>query len=196
MIATTAQAKAPPLRQKKCGVCRAPFTPIRPLQRVCGFACACVMVEKAAAKRSAKESAIERAKDRIAKERIKSRSAWMKEAQAAVNRYVRQRDADKPCISCGRFHEGQWHAGHYRSVGSAPHLRFDADRNIFKQCAPCNNHLSGNIINYRIGLIQRIGQQAVDELESDQSTKKYTIDELREIKRIYNEKHKAISERR
>ncbi|MHB8915371.1 MAG: recombination protein NinG [Thiobacillus sp.] len=193
MTSTNAQAKAPALRQKKCGGCREPFTPIRPLQRVCGLPCAVIVANKAAAKRSAKESAMERAKDRIAKERIKSRSAWMKEAQSAVNRYVRLRDADKPCISCGRFHEGQWHAGHYRSVGSAPHLRFDADRNIFKQCAPCNNHLSGNIINYRLGLIQRIGQQAVDELESDQSTKKYTIDDLREIKRIYNQRYKEMT---
>ena len=91
----------------------------------------------------------ERKELREAKQRIKTRAEWLKEAQSEVNRYVRLRDKDLPCISCGRFHNGQYHAGHYRTVGSAPELRFELS-NIHKQCAPCNNHLSGNIVNYRL----------------------------------------------
>lgn len=130
-----------------------------------------------------------------AKERIKTRSQWMKETQAAVNGYVRERDRELPCVSCGRFHNGQYHAGHYRSVGSAPELRFNT-RQIWKQCAPCNNHLSGNLINYRIELIKRIGQEAVDWIEGPHEPKRYTIDDLKAIKALYNAKTRELVKQR
>ena len=98
----------------------------------------------------------------------------------AVNAYVRTRDDKEPCISCGRYHEGQYHAGHYRSTGSSPALRFDL-ANIHKQCMPCNTHLHGNLIPYRVNLIQKIGLAEVERLEGPQEPKKYTIDELKDI---------------
>lgn len=193
MTAITAASKAPALRQKKCGVCRVPFTPIRPLQRVCGFSCACVMVEKALAKRSAKESAIERLAIRKAKEKIKSRSAWLAEAQAAINRYRRTQDAlaGYGCISCGT-HNGKQNGGHYRSVGASPETRF-LEENIHLQCERCNSYLSGNIFNYRKGLIARYGIEYVEKLEGPHEAKHCTIDDLREIKRIYNQKYKEMT---
>ena len=75
-------------------------------------------------------------------------------------------------------------AGHYRSVGSAPHLRFD-ERNCHAQSKQDNRFLSGNAVDYRIGLIARIGQEAVDALESDQSVRKYTVEEIKAIKAKY-----------
>ena len=54
------------------------------------------------------------------KEKLKSRSDWLKDLQRVFNEFIRLRDADLPCISCGRYHQGQWHAGHYRSVGGLP----------------------------------------------------------------------------
>ena len=117
----------------------------------------------------------------------------MRETERSVNAYVRTRDKGMPCISCGRFHDGQWHAGHYRSKGSAPHLRFDAERNIFRQCAPCNTYLSGNLINYRRGLIARIGIADVELLEADSTPRKYTIDELKAIKAKYTAMTKELS---
>jgi len=124
---------------------------------------------------------------------IKPRAKWLKEAEQAVNAYIRERDEALPCISCGRFHEGQWHAGHYRSVGAAPELRFHED-NIHKQCQPCNTHKSGNAIEYRIGLIQRIGVARVEWLEGPHSPVKYTIEDAQRIKAEFKAKLKAIRE--
>lgn len=82
-------------------------------------------------------------------------------------------------------------AGHYRSVGSAPHLRFD-ERNCHAQSKQDNRFLSGNAVDYRIGLIARIGQKAVDALEADQSVRKYTVDEIKAIKAEYRAKTKEL----
>jgi hypothetical protein len=44
---------------------------------------------------------------------------------------------------------------------------------------------SGNILEYRIRLVKKIGQSAVDWLEGPHEAKRYTIDELKEIKARY-----------
>lgn len=119
------------------------------------------------------------------------RSHWLKQAQTAFNAFIRARDSDQPCISCGRHHDGQYHAGHYRSVGSCPELRFD-ERNVFKQCMPCNAHLSGNLINYRVNLILKIGPEAVESLEGPHDPKKYTVDDLKQIASAYKRKLKEL----
>jgi hypothetical protein len=172
------------MRQKKCSVCREQFQPVRPLQSVCGLQCAVIAAESAKAKQVRKEY-------RSAKQKMKSRADWLREAQAAFNRYIRLRDHDKPCISCGRQHQGQWHAGHYRSVGACPELRFE-ELNVHKQCAPCNDHLSGNIVEYRRGLIERIGIYQVEWLEGNHEAKKYTIEEIKAIKAEYTHKAKEV----
>lgn len=136
----------------------------------------------------------ERKKLAEAKERVKTRSQWQREAQTAFNAYIRERDKDLPCVSCGRHHEGQYHAGHYRTTAAAPQLRFD-ERNVWKQCAPCNNHLSGNIANYRPELIKRIGQSQVDEIENNAEIKRWTIEELKQIKDEYKAKLKELKQR-
>ncbi len=89
--------------------------------------------------------------------------------------------------SCGRFHDGQYHAGHYRSVGSHPELRFDED-NVHKQCAPCNNHKSGDVVNYRINLVAKIGAAAVARLEGPHDARKWTVEEIKAIKALYRAK--------
>ena len=101
------------------------------------------------------------------------------------------RDAKEPCISCGRYHEGQYHAGHYRSVGSTPELRFN-ELNCHKQCSVCNNYLSGNAIEYRRGLVAKIGIDQVEWVEGKHEPNKYTIDEIVQIKKYYQQKIKDI----
>lgn len=126
-----------------------------------------------------------------AKERLKTKADHAREAQSAVNAWIRERDKDQPCISCGRHHQGQYHAGHYRTVGANPDLRFE-ELNIHKQCAPCNNHKSGNIVEYRINLVKRIGQDNVDWLEGPHDPKRYTVEDLQEIKREYRRRLREI----
>lgn len=178
-------------RLKKCKACRSEFLPARPFQTWCTPECG-VAIAKKNSKRMANEKAKgERKAAREAKEKVKTRAEYMREAQQAFNAWVRARDADLPCVSCGRHHHGQYHAGHYRSVGSSPSLRFEP-LNVWKQCAPCNNHLSGNAIEYRIELVKRIGLEKVEWLEGPHDPKKYTIDDLKSIRAEYKAKLKEL----
>ncbi|BES72185.1 hypothetical protein RE428_32030 [Marinobacter nanhaiticus D15-8W] len=125
------------------------------------------------------------------KAELKPRSKVLKEAQAEFNKFIRLRDRDRPCISCGSYTAGQYHAGHYRTTKAAPELRFE-ELNCHKQCAQCNNFDSGNIVEYRISLIQRIGQEAVDWLEGLHAPKKYSIDDLEAIKAHYRKQNREL----
>ncbi|MFY9326459.1 MAG: recombination protein NinG [Georgfuchsia sp.] len=169
---------------RKCKTCGTRYEPTMRVQTACSVPCAIEQAKVARVKKEAKE-------DREKKLKLKPRAQWMREAQAVFNRFIRARDAGQPCISCGRHHPGQIHAGHYMSTGARPELRFD-ERNVHAQCAPCNNHLSGNIALYRAGLIAKIGLPAVESLEGQHEPKKYSIDELREIKAIYTQKLKQL----
>lgn len=132
-------------------------------------------------------------KQRKRKLKDEDRSFQLKKTQQIFNKYIRLRDNANPCISCGKHHAGQYHAGHYRSVGSAPELRFDS-KNCWKQCAPCNNHLSGNLVNYRINLIARHSVELVDYLEGKHEPKRYTIADLKELQTKYSQLIKELTD--
>jgi len=125
------------------------------------------------------------------KEELKTRRDYEREAQKEFNAYCRERDRALPCISCRRFHQGQWHAGHYRSTAAAPELRFN-EENVNKQCSVCNNHLSSNAVEYRKGLIEKIGIEKVEWLEGPHEPLKFTIDELKQIRDKYRVMAKAL----
>lgn len=133
----------------------------------------------------------EKKADRAKREKLKPRADWLKEVQIAFNTYVRCRDDKLPCISCGRHHQGQWHAGHYLSTGARPELRFEPD-NVHKQCQPCNTHLHGNLVLYRLALIEKIGLDRVEWLEGPHEPQKWTIEDLKTIKADYGAKTKAL----
>ena len=159
--------------------------------KVCSDSCAVELLRKTREEAKLKADRTERVETKKALERLKTRSDWLKDAQVVFNQYIRERDKLEPCISCSRHHQGQYHAGHYLSTGARPNLRF-VENNVHKQCQPCNTHLSGNLINYRINLIQKIGVEAVVQLETDFEPKKYTIDDLKEIIKIYRNKVKML----
>lgn len=122
---------------------------------------------------------------------VKPLSYWMKRAQAAFNAWVRERDKDKPCISCCRHHQGQYHAGHFRPAGSNPEIRFEPD-NCHKQCSVCNAHLSGNLILYRQSLIEKIGLARVEFLEGPHEPKRYRKEDYQAIEAEYKQKLKQL----
>jgi len=175
-----------PAKPKKCRVatCRALFVPARMGQSVCSPACAMVDAPRNEPKARKALAEIGRKELRAAKVKIKSRAQHMKEAQTAFNAWIRERDVGLPCVSCGRHHNGQWHAGHYRTVGGNPELRFEP-LNVWRQCAPCNNHKSGDIVNYRLELVKRIGADKVDWLEGPHEPQRHTIEQLQAIKAKY-----------
>lgn len=170
-------------KAKPCEVCERVFVPDRMGQIVCRPACAMARVRQA--KKAERESTRKR------KDAIKSKADWAREAQTAFNAYIRARDEGLPCISCGRHHQGQWHAGHYLSTGARPELRY-TESNVHRQCAPCNTHLSGNAVLYRIGLIERIGLQAVEWLEGPHEMPKWTAEDYRAIRDTYRAKLKGL----
>lgn len=169
---------------RKCKVCSEPFESYRPMQKVCSWQCAKSIAKVAVEK-------IEKQKLKALKEKLKTRNEWLKEAQVAFNAFIRMRDIELPCISCGRHHTGQYHAGHYLSVGARPALRFD-EANVHKQCQPCNTHLSGNIVLYRKSLISKIGQEEVDRIESANVPGKWTVEEIKSIRQIYLAKYRQL----
>jgi hypothetical protein len=132
----------------------------------------------------------EKAKDRQTLEAMKTMPKLHKEARFWFNRWIRLRDAEKPCISCGApppdlsgLHAGR-DCGHFRSVGSAGHLRYSED-NAAAQCVHCNQHLSGNYLGFRNGQIERIGLARVEALENDNRPEKWQRDQVRGIRDTY-----------
>jgi hypothetical protein len=200
MIGSAVKKSPPARRTKRCvnAECGTAFIPQRLGQKVCSPSCALAEAKNPANQEKARKvlAELDLQDIKVRKEKLKSRGDHLREAQQAFNEYIRWRDqlAGHWCISSGKpldWSGNAVDAGHYRSVGSAPHLRFD-ERNCHAQSKQDNRFLSGNAVDYRIGLIARIGQAAVDELESDQSVKKYTVDDLKEIKALYRAKTREL----
>jgi hypothetical protein len=183
---------------KSCAICKMPFNPTRPLQAVCSLPCAIEYTRyhpTTKAQKMARRTARRALQAR--REALKTRSDHMNELQKICNRYVRLRDAGKPCISCGRNTGAKMNAGHFLSVGSHPELRFDVGDNggignIFLQCEHCNSWKSGNQVKYRAALVEKYGEAAVSELERQKPPAKWTIDQLEEMKEAFKAKIKAL----
>lgn len=174
--------------QARLGGCGEMFIPRRQFQKACAPACAHRMIDR----RKAKD---DRRQTRAQLEALKTVPKLKQEAQREVNRFVRARDrlAGHGCICCGQpltwqsGRGGAVDAGHYRSTGSADHLRFDLD-NIHAQRADCNRYRAGRAVDYRLGLIARIGLARVEALESNNIPVKWTRDGLRQIRDEYRRK--------
>lgn len=184
-------AKQPKPKKCKNPACGISFPPQRLGQAVCSPKCGLAIKDVNQAKARKSLADIGRKELRAAKVKIKSRAQHMKEAQTAFNAWIRERDIGLPCVSCGRHHNGQWHAGHYRTVGGNPELRFEP-LNVWRQCAPCNNHKSGDIVNYRLELVRRIGVDKVDWLEGPHEPRRHTIEQLQAIKADYRAKTREL----
>lgn len=120
-----------------------------------------------------------------------------KKLQTIFNLYIRLRDCGEKgwahCISCDKVLQfDQTQAGHFWSVGAYPAVRFD-ERNVHVQGACCNTFKHGNLLEYQPRLIDKIGQQAYDELKHDRSiAKKYTVFDLQEMIEIYTNRVKEL----
>lgn len=177
------------MKPKTCRVCKAEYTPSRMAQKVCSPLCALALAKSDRAKQERKKALLARNQARQRLESMKSIPVLLQEADKAFCAFIRARDksAGHACISSGKplnWNGNQVDAGHYRSRGAASHLRYD-ERNAHAQSKHDNRHLGGNVVEYRKGLIARIGIEAVEALENDNSTHKWTREELREIRDRY-----------
>ena len=190
----TIERKAPKPKICKNPACGISFPPQRLCQKVCSPKCGLAIKDVNQEKARKSLAQVERKEIKVRKEKLKSRADHLKDTQIAFNAWVRARDAELPCISCGRHHQGKYDAGHYRTVGSNPALRFEP-LNCHRQCSPCNTQLSGNIVNYRIELVKRIGAELVEWLEGPHEAKKYTIDQLKAMTAEYRAKTRELKGR-
>lgn len=178
-------------RSKQCSHCSRIFTPARPLQQVCSPRCAAQLTKV----RKAKEKAELKAR----KQALETIPELIRAADRAFAAFIRERDrqAGHPCISSGKpldWSGNQVDAGHYRSRGAASHLRYDP-RNCHAQSKYENRHRAGNAVEYRIRLIERIGLEEVESLESDNTPHHWTRDELRQIAATYRTKLRELKAR-
>ncbi len=185
-----------PKKPRKCRVCKTDFQPTRPLQNVCGAECALIQAKAKRTKDERIAAKEDRKVIRMKKEKLKTIRDWIKEVQVEFNAYIRERDKNQLCICCNQPLQsgdigGKYDCGHYRSVGSAPHLRFDP-RNAHAQRKKCNRWGAGRAVDYRLGLIARIGLDAVEAIESDNEPRKYTIPELIELKAKFKRMRKEL----
>lgn len=178
-------------RKRKCAVktCRAEFEPRSMTHKVCGPACAKSHMEAEKARKEKRER-------QEGLRKLKRRADYIAETQRDFNAYIRERDrlAGHACISSGKpldWSGNNVDAGHYRSRGSAPHLRFD-ERNCHAQSKQENRYASGNATDYRLGLIARYGLAYVEELEADNTERKFSIADLVAIRATYKAKLKEL----
>lgn len=172
------------LKPKKCHHCSLKFSPKRSsLEIACSTKCAIELSRKK----------IVDDKVKAMKENLKGRSFYIGLLRAAFNTYIRMRDKDEPCISCGTRANVNYDAGHWLPAGNYSYLRFNED-NVNKQCSKnCNKEKHGNIHEYRIGLIKKIGHFRVEKLEVDRHKKlDLSIPELQEKIKHYKQLTKSL----
>lgn len=180
------------LKKKKCKYCGVLFSPRTTIQKNC-YESDCIkkFYEENKTKINKVTTKRKQAERKELKEKMLTISQLKQRARTPFQKWIRLRDKDKPCISCGKFDCADWAGGHYFSAERYSGLIFD-ERNVHKQCNTyCNVFKSANLINYRIGLIERYGEEYVLQLESEADEKrdyKYTREELEEIKNYYLKK--------
>lgn len=180
--------------RRKCLNCRKHFAPTSNGQVVCSWPCNIAQTRKQAKK--ARETAMQKlnpvcrslaagshASVSNPKRIIKPIGHWLDLTQRHVNELRRKTclaNGDG-CISCGTHYSPEWHAGHYRTIAAAGHLRFEPD-NIWLQCSFCNIERSGNRVAFRAALVARIGESRVLVLENDNRLHRWTRGEVKAIR--------------
>ena len=183
-------------KPRKCAACKQLFQPFNSMAKACGIDCALRLARAGRAKREAAAEKAEKAAARKARKQFKENDAKHLKAlaQKTFNAFIRERDKNEGCISCDKpstWTGGLWHAGHYMTTGAKPQLRFN-ESNCARQCNQCNLFLSGNVAVYKVRLEAKIGKEAVEALENDNSKANYRAEDYRRIIAEYKAKIKAL----
>lgn len=179
----------PKLNKRKCKNCGEEFQKTSHLQSVCGIKCGVERSHELNKKLREKKS---KADTKEMKKALMTKPEWMNILQVTFNTFIRTRDKDLPCISCGCKKSNKWDAGHYYPT-TYSFLRFNED-NVHKQCSfNCNMNLRGNLHEYRIRLIEKIGIARVSVLDNSRHLKlNLSIPEIQELISEYKFKTKQI----
>ena len=182
--------KVKKLKKKLCRACKEEFQPVNSLHITCKLKCA---IDYTKIKHDRKYKILEKRNHKAhnkRKKEVKPLKHWVDYTQRVFNNFIVQRDIDEPCFTCRKYNRIAFHAGHMKTTKSRPDLRFNED-NCFKQCSYCNVHLSGNIQEYTSNLIKKIGQERFDAL-IPVNLHTYTVEELKLIRKKYNQKIKKL----
>jgi hypothetical protein len=169
----------------KCAFCKKEFTQFNSLNRVCSILCAIELGKLKPAKVNYKRVNSEIKSE--AKNKLKTQAQLRNPIKLHFQKWCRLRDEKEPCISCGTTTAKKWDGGHYLKAELYSGVIFD-ERNVNRQCVSCNQYKDGNVADYRIGLIKKIGLDqviALEDLANETRTKKWTIEELQQIKNKY-----------
>ena len=178
---------------KKCKAkgCTNTFIQRNSFEVVCSLTCAINEGKRKEALKREKELRLNKQLDKLKlkelKAKVKTRTDWLREAQVVFNKWVRNRDKNQLCICCNKhLRVGNVDASHYFSAGAHSNVRFNED-NVWASCSrPCNKDKSGDLINYREGLLKRIGEEKLNELtELSKVQKKWEVEELKQIIKQY-----------
>lgn len=176
-------------KKKKCVVCGTEFDQYNSLQKVCGINCSI--------KYSKKKNEIQRKKDErkrmdLMKEELMTTSDWKLKLQKTFNEFIRIRDKEKGCISCGtslinrKFDAGHFYASTYEG------LRYN-ELNVHGQCVPCNRNLHGNIHEYRKRITNRITPEQLKWLDDNRHAPlRLKVYEIKELITEYKQKIKQL----
>ncbi len=163
---------------RKCKNCKESFEPKNKNKRYC-LEPKCV--HKWELEANKKEWYLEKKK---MLEGLETVSELTKKAQKEFNSFIRERDKDKPCISCEKELVGKFDAGHYFNTQYSS-VRFD-ENNVHGQCVNCNYHKHGALLEYQVGIEKRIGGIELFDLHQKAHEKRtYTKEELRIITKKY-----------
>jgi hypothetical protein len=147
--------------------------------------------------RKRKEDAkAERESFKARKEKLKTITEWEHECKDIVQKIARIRDRADGCISChmGPDYAGQWHGSHFRPAGNHSAVELHL-WNIHKSCAQCNKYKGGNIAGYRPRLIEKIGLERVEWLESQNQVTKRSVEYLKRFKKVMGKRLRRMEKR-
>jgi hypothetical protein len=202
---------------RNCRICKKRFKPVTIYEWWCCEEHQDELVTKLAAearqkriqqqeKNRKKEAQQERQSLKVRKLALQPDSHFKKQAQQAFNQFIRLRDHDQPCVSCGEnnppdLHGGQWDCGHFKTVGGFPELRF-VEKNAYRQCKSCNAGSAKHgakaatvAQQYEQTLVRRFGQELVDWLNGPHEMTHYRRDDFIRIRDEYRAKAKELKKK-
>lgn len=113
---------------------------------------------------------------------LMSKAQKIQAARKVFQKWIRNRDINLPCISCGTLYSEEWHGSHYKNANEYSLLIFNED-NVNRSCLRCNKFLHGAKETYRTRLIEKIGIERVLYLDSipPNVVHRYSDEELKSI---------------
>lgn len=134
-------------------------------------------------------------RSRVRKTAKKGSIGWFKKKLWTIfSKYIRQRDG-YTCITCNKKGKGsQIHAGHFIPRASGGLSLYFHEDNVHAQCYRCNINLGGNGGVYYQKLLERKGQEVIDNLFflKDNGYLKLSIEDYKKLIEEYKNKIKEL----